>query len=595
MSSIAEKLKMIAENQQKLYEFGLGGGVDPDKIIEATATGNRLVSLDEVSEVKHNVKIKVSGKNLIPYPYTEAIVGSVQTHNGLTYTFNSDRSITVTGRTTSSSYLTIVRNLNITANQIPTGGTNGEYCASSHITYIIDSATGIGRVVISFSASDMPADGSNINTTIYPQIEKGTTATSYVPYSETGEGMKVTVSGKNLFNDATPLTNCTLTNYDNTVQTRHGHAIELPQGVYTLSVVDNLTNQQYIYCAVNDKSGNLVADAITDINGNKRTHGYLIAGNVSYYPIIITVKAGDIFYIYNGAQNNAEVSANIFSQIMIQIEAGRKATEYEPCKIVTEYTADSNGIVTAASISPTMNIVSDGDMTVEYRKSWGMQAERDAFWDSYQECGKRTKYNYAFTNFDADIFYPKYDIRPTQLQYGFGNPNVLPTFVEFDLTERLRECGVVLDTGDCTDLTSVFLGTNMVGIPTIDLRSATSSVNVFRNAMYIRRIEKLIVTESNVFTGSFQANNALEELRFEGNIANDIDLHWSTKLSHASIESVLSAAYYREDLTKTPTVTLSKAAVDKAYETSVGANDGSVGANWVYGWEANANFNISLL
>ena len=61
--SISEKLKTIAENQQRVFNAGKaqGGGVtiEPDKIIERTARGN-MVSLDDVSEIPHDVTIQLT-------------------------------------------------------------------------------------------------------------------------------------------------------------------------------------------------------------------------------------------------------------------------------------------------------------------------------------------------------------------------------------------------------------------------------------------------------------------------------------------------------------------------------------------------------
>ena len=214
----------------------------------------------------------------------------------------------------------------------------------------------------------------------------------------------------------------------------------------------------------------------------------------------------------------------------------------------------------------------------------GKKAERDAFWDSYQDHGNRTKYNYAFVNFDSDTFYPKYDMKPTQSQYMFGNSNGLQVFMNFDLCERLRECGVVLDTSESEDLNAMFLGTNILTIPTLNLRGETKGcTNLFRNSTTIRSIERLILKDdgSSDIGGSFNYNNALEEIRFEGVLACDINLQWSTKLSKSSIYSILYAA----DLTIGKDfprfiVTLSRAAVNKAFETSEGANDGEESWEW---------------
>ena len=70
--NIAEKLEIIATNQQAVYnagyekgkEVGGSGAPDPDKIIEATAEDINALFLDDVSEFEHDIKIKVSSKNL---------------------------------------------------------------------------------------------------------------------------------------------------------------------------------------------------------------------------------------------------------------------------------------------------------------------------------------------------------------------------------------------------------------------------------------------------------------------------------------------------------------------------------------------------
>lgn len=80
------------------------------------------------------------------------------------------------------------------------------------------------------------------------------------------------------------------------------------------------------------------------------------------------------------------------------------------------------------------------------------------------------------------------------------------------------------------------------------------------------------------FTNAFNDCTALEELILSGSLVRGgLDLHWSTKLNKASIESVINAL---SDTTSGLAITLSKAAVDKAFETSEGANDGSTSAEW---------------
>ena len=58
--SIAEKLVTIAENVPKVYKAGQDSMIDESKIIEKTASGKGTVRVDDVSEVPHEVSIKLT-------------------------------------------------------------------------------------------------------------------------------------------------------------------------------------------------------------------------------------------------------------------------------------------------------------------------------------------------------------------------------------------------------------------------------------------------------------------------------------------------------------------------------------------------------
>jgi hypothetical protein len=84
----------------------------------------------------------------------------------------------------------------------------------------------------------------------------------------------------------------------------------------------------------------------------------------------------------------------------------------------------------------------------------------------------------------------------------------------------------------------------------------------------------------------------LVDCPFEGVIgSNGIDLHWSTKLSHDSHVSIFNAL---STATTGLTVTFSRTAVNKAFETSEGANDGTTSAEWLALVAAHNNWTISL-
>jgi hypothetical protein len=84
----------------------------------------------------------------------------------------------------------------------------------------------------------------------------------------------------------------------------------------------------------------------------------------------------------------------------------------------------------------------------------------------------------------------------------------------------------------------------------------------------------------------------LTNLTMTGTIkANGMDLHYSTKLSKASIISVINAL---SDTTNALKVQLSKTAVNNAFETSSGVADGSTSEEWTTLIATKANWTIAL-
>ena len=92
-----------------------------------------------------------------------------------------------------------------------------------------------------------------------------------------------------------------------------------------------------------------------------------------------------------------------------------------------------------------------------------------------------------------------------------------------------------------------------------------------------------------MFTNCFQ----LQNLTIEGIIGqNGFNVQWSTKLSKASITSIINAL---SETTSGLTVTLSKTAVNNAFETSAGAADGSTSEEWTTLEGTKTNWTISLV
>lgn len=187
----------------------------------------------------------------------------------------------------------------------------------------------------------------------------------------------------------------------------------------------------------------------------------------------------------------------------------------------------------------------------------GKQAEYDAFWDAFQQNGNRTNYTYAFaTAWTDEIYNPKY---PIKLVMGNG------IFNESKITD--------------------------VKVPLDFTTYHTNQVNIFSWAYYIKTIPLIKVIEDTRYNSWFTYCDALENITFEGSIANDISFDRSTKLSADSIRSIIE---HLSDTASGKTLTLSQVAVDKAFEEGEGANNGSQTQEWEWYLGTKPNWTISL-
>lgn len=227
----------------------------------------------------------------------------------------------------------------------------------------------------------------------------------------------------------------------------------------------------------------------------------------------------------------------------------------------------------------------------ERGEAQGKQAEYDRFWDAYQDNGNRTNYRRAFggRGWSDETFKPKYDIRPVNASDLFGDSLIVNLF------EILEQNGVVLDFSNATTMTYVFGNAPIKRLGVMDLRAATNITSVFSSMTSLVTIDSVIIKDdgSQAFgDSSFQACPSIENLTIQGtNGKSGLNLRWSTKLSKASITNVINV------LSTTSTgqsVTLSKTAVNKAFETSVGANDGATSAEWLALVATRSNWTISL-
>lgn len=191
----------------------------------------------------------------------------------------------------------------------------------------------------------------------------------------------------------------------------------------------------------------------------------------------------------------------------------------------------------------------------------GRQAEYDRFWDTYQQNGNRTLYDYAFNSlaWTDEIFKPKYDIVPV----GNNANGMFRASGITNLKQLLLDAGVKLDTSNCIYLLQTFQTSEITHIPEIDARIATNTSYMVGSGCKVVTIDKLLVSETTPLFSTFNGSNYLENIVFEGTIGQNVDLHWSP-LTAESIESTVAAL---SDTTSGMTASFKQSAVNAAFTT----------------------------
>ena len=167
-----------------------------------------------------------------------------------------------------------------------------------------------------------------------------------------------------------------------------------------------------------------------------------------------------------------------------------------------------------------------------YGTNEGVKSFYDEFWDAYQQNGQRGAWANAFYNIGwDDISYnPKYPIK------GGRGENCYAMFGYSAITDTKVD---------------------------IDMSMAGQTGSFFVSCFYLKTIRHIKIHENETFTSWFTNCNALENITFDGTIAqNGLNLQWSTKLSRASIENIIGCL---SPNTTGLTVTLSKTAKEAAF------------------------------
>lgn len=202
----------------------------------------------------------------------------------------------------------------------------------------------------------------------------------------------------------------------------------------------------------------------------------------------------------------------------------------------------------------------------------GRTAEWDAFWEIYQEQGQRTDYSTAFSGigWEKENFHPRYPVK------------VVNGYMLFRNNEHLNAAMLAqasLDFRGCETLQYGFMScTALEGIDNVSVSRNADSCFLGCSRLHAVTNFGLPTAENGVVSNLFWNCPALEHLTLIGTLRQgNLGLQKSTKLDRESIVGLIGAL---SDAVTGQTLTLSKMAVDKAFETAAGAADGSASAAW---------------
>lgn len=199
----------------------------------------------------------------------------------------------------------------------------------------------------------------------------------------------------------------------------------------------------------------------------------------------------------------------------------------------------------------------------------GVKSEYDRYWDACQDYGNRNVYSYFcyYQNRVGDYFYPKYDIRPRLADYFMRDAKMYGNETTLDFVERLKECGVVFDISNCTNITYLFYSARVSHLPELDVRAATAGANSLLFGGYVETIDNFITDETQLLDNAFGYASSLVNIKFGGIVGKNIKMSDCKKLSHESIMNLFNALKDFSGTATTQTCTLGEANLAKLTDT----------------------------
>ena len=180
-------------------------------------------------------------------------------------------------------------------------------------------------------------------------------------------------------------------------------------------------------------------------------------------------------------------------------------------------------------------------------------AGKKSFWDTYLEPlrkGNETVNLFSGQGWNNKTFFPTENIIPKN--NGMGMFLYFSWYVSpyIDLAERLKECGVYLDTTYCNNFTQMFANCFVTKLPKISVIAGTGLTQTFVGMRVLKEIEELNLRGQkefdegktpNTFDRTFDTCAELEKITVTGIIGNSISFSNCSKLTPASVDSIIGA------------------------------------------------------
>lgn len=179
----------------------------------------------------------------------------------------------------------------------------------------------------------------------------------------------------------------------------------------------------------------------------------------------------------------------------------------------------------------------------------GKEEAKLEFWRKYLNNGNSIAGIYAFAGYrwnDA-TFDPPFNI------VASGSSNMFCYSQIEDLRGILARNGVSITFLDTTNGASsqhfnIFASAKVKYVPYLKMPSTSSAYGTFNNCTNLKEVDGFDCTERTAFASgaatsnmTFYNNTALEKIFFYGVVANNINMQWSTKLTVASLISLIKS------------------------------------------------------